>query len=99
MNSTQGIYKSVALRGIALVIVSGITALGQSATLLYVNGSRPLAQAAQALEHELGVSISYEDSFYEFSGDLIDKTDPKYKQTHPDARVLIPRGGLLSIPL
>jgi hypothetical protein len=46
----------------------------------------------------LGVPISYEDAAYSYEGDLIDKTDPVYRETHPNGpRALAPKGGALEI--
>lgn len=84
------------------VILSAVaaSATGQvSPATISVNDPRPLAKAAEALEREYGVPISYEDPAYAFSGDVVDKTDPQYKALHPDAKVLIPRGGSISVTM
>ena len=65
---------------------------------LSVDGPRPVAKAIEALEAKYGVAISYEDPRYIHEGDIVDETDPKYRQANPNGfRALTPKGSRLEI--
>lgn len=80
-----------------------ISMFAQSATSITVQVSspRPLADAAAQLELQTGIAINYEDTPYAFAGDTSDVTRsvmPAANQAaYPNARIIIPKGGALSI--
>lgn len=56
--------------------------------------ARPLQQAISAVREEYGWVVNYEDPPYQGSHDLIDMTNPNYRTTHPNAKVVLgPAGG------
>ncbi|MDQ2898534.1 MAG: hypothetical protein M3Y07_01890 [Acidobacteriota bacterium] len=57
---------------------------------LTVTEARPLAQALEVLSVAHGLQINYEDPTYSSADDVIDKTNPQYKQQHPTARAVLP---------
>jgi len=86
------------LKTVSLLLLTSSISFAQG-SVISVNEPRPLAKAAELLERKYGVRIAYEDATYAYGGDLVDKTDQKYKQTHPSAKVLIPKTGALTIVL
>lgn len=78
---------------IAINLLASVAYGQQVGIILSATDPRPLAKAAQAFELHYGIPMSYEDPAYAYDGDLIDKTDPTYKISHPDVRALIPKGG------
>jgi hypothetical protein len=46
---------------------------------------RPLLQAINAVSEEYGWDVNYEDPPYQGKHDVIDMTNPKWRETHPDA--------------
>jgi hypothetical protein len=61
-----------------------------------INESRPLAKAARIIEATFSLPVAYEDAEYAHSDDMVDMTNSVYKQTHPEAKALIPRRGVLN---
>ena len=65
---------------------------------LSVNDPRPVAEAVKQLQEKYGWIITYEDPRLSNESDLLDETDPKYRQAHPGGkRALTPKGGALEI--
>ncbi len=87
----------------SLICTSLVWAQGPTTTLA-VNDPRPVAAAAMEVERLSGVPVNYEDLRYENPADLQDITDqimtPAQKaQATPGVRVIVPRGGTLSVPV
>lgn len=63
--------------------------------------SRPLQAALDELEKQLGVPINYEDPRYACPEDLQDVTaqvqSPAQKAANPNARIIVPKGGTLTL--
>jgi hypothetical protein len=56
--------------------------------------AQPLQQAITAVREEYGWVVNFEDPPYQGKHDLIDMTNPKYRPTHPNARIVLgPAGG------
>jgi hypothetical protein len=75
-----------------------------SSLTLQITDPRPLAAAVLKVEQLSGLAVNYEDVPYLFSGDVQDITDqittPTQKaQGIAGVRVLVPRGGMLSVPI
>jgi len=84
------------LCGVALAFGSPL-ASGQTIT---VNDPRPMMALADKLQSMLNVPINYEDPRYENPGDMQDVTDAVVKnRAQFSGRVLIPRGGALTVTL
>jgi hypothetical protein len=47
-------------------------------------------------EKKYGLRVSYEDPQYQFAGNLVDMTDPAYRNAHPTKKSLMPKGGKIS---
>jgi hypothetical protein len=70
----------------------------QPSVKLSVDDPRPLAEAVKQLQEKYGWVITYEDPRLINESDLLDETDPKYRQAHPGGmRALTPKGGHLEI--
>ena len=70
----------------------------QPAVKLSVDDPRPVAAAVKLLRDKYGLAITYEDPRFVYESDLVDETDPKYRQAHPGGvRALTPKGGRLEI--
>ena len=61
---------------------------------LFVEDPRPLAKAAELLEHRFGWRITYEDPPYVYIGDLVDNTAPEYRGP---LRALTPAGRQINV--
>lgn len=89
------VYKRNVVIGIGLLV--GGVASGQVGVIFSVTDSKPLAQAAEKFEVRYGIPVSYEDPTYAYDGDLVDHTDPAYKQSHPNGpRALSPKVGTVA---
>lgn len=65
-----------------------------SNVIVTANAPRPLWQAITALNEQYGWLVDYEDPPYHSKYDLVDDTDPQWRQKHPYAAdVTIPAGG------
>src|SRR5215468_1045698 len=56
---------------------------GQPSVKLSVDDPRPVAEAVKQLQEKYGWVITYEDPRLVNESDLLDETDPKYRQAHP----------------
>ena len=88
---------------VAGLLAGHICAAQSGVKKIAVSDPRPLAQAALELEKQVGMPINYEDIPYLWSGDVVDVADqvmrPEQRAMRPTHRVLIPKGGQLSISL
>jgi hypothetical protein len=87
--------------GVLLGLAVEISALGQSRTVtLMVDDPRPLARAAAEIEKLGSIPVNYEDVRIESPGDMKDVADevqsPAQRAAHPNAQIIVPRGGQLS---
>jgi len=88
---------------ISVMFLSSLFAQMQTVTLT-VKDPRPVAAAALDIERRSGLAVNYEDVRYENAGDLQDITDQimtaaQKAQAIPGVRVIVPRGGELSLPI
>ncbi|MCG3161304.1 MAG: hypothetical protein JMDDDDMK_02455 [Acidobacteria bacterium] len=71
---------------------------GQQAVKLSVDAPRPMAEAVKQLQEKYGWIITYEDPRLVNESDLLDVTDPNYRQANPGGKkALDPKGGRLEI--
>jgi hypothetical protein len=54
-----------------------------------------MAKAAELLERQYGVPISYEDVEYIYADELKDRGTPALRAAHPESTFMIPKGGSL----
>ncbi|MCC6585228.1 MAG: hypothetical protein IT168_00795 [Bryobacterales bacterium] len=78
------------------------TLSGQTVSdLRVVNEPRPMMTMADQLQQRFGIAINYEDPRYEYKDDVSDVTatvlNAAQRQANPNARILIPRGGTVSV--
>src|ERR1700682_1442721 len=90
--------------GLSLLVLSGFACGQAKLSTIEVSTGRPLASAVLEIEKIAGIAINYEDVRYEHSADLQDVTDavmrPEQRALAPaGARVIVPRGGRLSVPV
>jgi hypothetical protein len=65
---------------------------------LSIDDPRPIAEAVKLIQNKYGLIITYEDPRFSYEGDLVDKTDPQYRQEHPGGyKALTAKGGHLEI--
>src|ERR1043166_51744 len=69
---------------------------GNQATLI-VDGPRPVDSAAITLAEQFGMNVSVEDPPYLFRDDVKDVTAEVARTANPSRRVLVPRGGRLTV--
>ena len=54
------------------------------------------------LQQQFGIAINYEDPPFAYKDDIRDITDqvqsPRQREANPNVRILVPRGGALSMP-
>jgi hypothetical protein len=69
-------------------------------TTVTANDPRPLMQAVEAVSQEYGWLVDYEDPPYVSHFDLVDDTDPKWRESHPNGKsVTRVSGGLFEVSL
>ncbi len=82
-----------------MIFVAGLS--GQTISDLRVNDPRPMMSMSDQLQQRFGIAINYEDPRYEYKDDISDITsevlNAAQRQTKPNARILIPRGGSLAV--
>jgi hypothetical protein len=84
------------IKNAAMIVVR--QGLDQPPEKLSVNDPRPVAEAVKQLQEKYGWIITYEDPRLSNESDLLDETDPKYRQAHPGGRrALAPKGGRLEV--
>lgn len=93
--------RSIALYILALSVVRGqepaeIIVAGRTA-MIKTAGTRPLTEALYLLSKTYYLTIGFEEAPYRYTGDLVDRTSPKYVPKSADDRAYFPRGGPLSI--
>jgi hypothetical protein len=89
---------TVALKVKIAAITVACQAQSQQEVKLSVDGPRPVAEAVKQLQEKYGWIITYEDPRLVNESDLLDVTDPKYRQANPGGRkALAPKGGHLEI--
>ncbi len=64
--------------------------------VLSVNDPRPMAEAVLSLIRSYPVTITYEDPRYEYAGDLRDIKGQVGQTGQPQARTIVPRGGVFA---
>jgi hypothetical protein len=64
---------------------------------LVAGGSRPLDMAALTLSSCLGIWISAEDPHYNWTGDLLDVTDPRWAAQHSDHHLYAAKPGKVTL--
>lgn len=69
---------------------------GDTATL-FAGNVRPLDMAAQTLSSCLGIPVSSEDPHFEYAGDLLDVTDPRWAERNPEKRLYAPKPSSIEI--
>ena len=89
----------VTLTAVALNVVS-VSAQTTSVNI-QISRPRPLQAALDELERQLGVPINYEDPRFACSEELQDITaqsqTPAQKAANPNARIVVPKGGTLTL--
>ena len=63
----------------------GVISYHDGTETITCDSPRPLLQAIDAVSEEYGWDVSYEDPPYQGKHDVIDMTNPKWRETHPDA--------------
>lgn len=89
---------TVGLKATGAAMIVACQTEGQQAVKLSVDNPRPMAEAVKQLQEKYGWIITYEDPRLVNESDLLDVTDPNYRQAHPGGRrALAPKGGRLEI--
>jgi hypothetical protein len=65
---------------------AGIVEHRGASGILTANNPRPLFQAIDAIGQEYGWTIDFEDPPYQSHFDLVDRTDPEWRSSHPNAK-------------
>ncbi len=80
---------------IVMILILAVATRAQSERTLLIEGPRPLAKAADELEHKHGMLITYEDPDYAYVNDYDDLTAPEKRGVARAA--LFPRAGRLEV--
>ena len=96
----KSIMRITTLIPMSVAIVS--IASGQVPLDTTVNDPRPMMAMADHLQQQFGIAINYEDPPFAYKDDIRDITgqvqNPRQRQANPNVRILVPRGGALSMP-
>lgn len=88
--------------GLAVCFTSVSSLSAQASVTIEVTDPRPMKASIDQLEQRLGFPIHYEDPRFEAADEISDITDQvqsaRQKAANPTVRILVPKGGRLTLP-